>query len=65
MLDIERMLREDRLCKAVTGFSITEFNDLLLLFSTELYIARKSRANRKRAVGGGLLKSAHKLAFIY
>ena len=68
MLNIEKILKEDRLCKAVTGCSIQEFKNLLVVFDKELYIQKKERSNRKRAVGGGykgkLPTSAYKLAFI-
>ena len=68
MLNLDKILKENRLCKAVTGCSIDEFNNLLVAFDTELYIQKKQRSTRKRAVGGGykgkLPTSAHKLAFI-
>lgn len=68
MLNLTKILRENRLCKAITGCSIEEFNALLIAFEAELYIQKKERPNRKRAIGGGckgkLPTSSYKLAFI-
>lgn len=68
MLNLTKILRDNRLCKAVTGCSIEEFNILLITFEAELYIQKKEKPNRKREVGAGckgkLPTSAHKLAFI-
>lgn len=53
MLRTDRILKEDRLCKALTGMSEQEFNLLLPLFSHTLMLYRYERKDRKRAVGGG------------
>ena len=66
-MNINRILKDNRLIKALTGLSIEEYNELVKLFSNELYIVKKSRV-RQRAVGGGrkgaLPTDAHKLFFI-
>lgn len=68
-MDIAKLLKNDRLTKAMTGLSKDEFLALLPGFEHALYIEHKvSRPNRIRAVGGGrrgVLKTApEKLAFI-
>jgi len=68
MLNIDLILRDTRTCKALTGLAPTEFEALLDPFETALYVTRKMKPNRKRAVGGGqrgkLPTITHKLAFI-
>ena len=53
-MNIRTALRSDRMCKALTGLTITEFTTLLVDFSwnyTE-YEAKK-KVKRKRKIGGG------------
>jgi hypothetical protein len=68
MLNMDKILQDDRTCKALTGCSINEFENLLKLFSHELHITQKSRPNRQRDIGGGrkgkLPTAALKLLFI-
>jgi len=68
MIDMNRLLHDNRTCKALTGMTLSEFEALACRFEEVLYIARKSQANRKRAVGGGrrgkLPSAREKLAFI-
>ena len=56
MINIEIVIRSDRIMKAVTGVSVEEFNKLLVTFTEELEKARLSSASiatRCRASGGG------------
>ena len=68
MIDLNRLLKDERTCKALTGMSIQEFVDLSVQFKQMLYIVQKERMGRKRAVGGGrrgkLPSAQKKLAFI-
>ena len=54
MLDIERILKQDRLIRAMTGLNSKAFNALLPSF-TEAYEKSliKPEIKRKRAMGGG------------
>ena len=54
MLDIERILKQDRLIRAMTGLNSKAFNTLLPSF-TEAYEKSliKAEIKRKRAMGGG------------
>lgn len=63
------LLNNNRLCKALTGLSTTEFKPLLPSFENALQVERKlRRPDRKRAIGGGqkgtLRTPDEKLAFI-
>jgi len=67
MLDIERVLNQDRLLRAMTGLNRKAFDELLTAFSP-LYEQSRSSQPRHRAVGGGrkarLLSTQEKLFFI-
>lgn len=67
MLDIQRVLNQDRLLRALTGLNRKAFDTLLEPFSP-LYEQSRHTATRQRAVGGGrkarLLTSQEKLFFI-
>jgi hypothetical protein len=67
LLDLNRILSNNRTCFALTGLSISAFNTLLQTFERELYLIRKLKPNRKCAVGvgqkGSLPTTADKLAF--
>ncbi len=66
-MDISRAFKNNRLCKALTGMTISEIDGLLPTFADLLFIKAKSK-NRKRAFGGGrkgeLTTPLHKLFFI-
>ena len=68
MINLDRLLKEERTCKSLTGMSKQEFLDLSIQFEKALYIHQKERMGRKRAVGGGrrgkLPTAKEKLAFI-
>lgn len=60
MINIDRLLRDNRLMRAVTGLSITGFNDLSLRFSKALQEFKQERyeeglrnGTRERRPGGG------------
>lgn len=67
MLDIQRVLKQDRLLRAMTGLNRKAFEALLETFS-RLYEAARQQQPRQRAVGGGrkarLLHTQEKLFFI-
>lgn len=67
MLDIERVLNQDRLLRALTGLNCKAFEELLVAFSP-LYEQTRQTEPRQRAVGGGrkarLLGTQEKLFFI-
>lgn len=67
MLDIQRVLNQDRLLRALTGLNRRAFDALLETFS-HLYEQTRQTQPRQRAVGGGrkarLLSSQEKLFFI-
>jgi len=67
MLDIQRVLKQDRLLRATTGLNRKAFEALLETFS-RLYEAARQQQPRQRAVGGGrkarLLHTQEKLFFI-
>jgi hypothetical protein len=67
MLDIQRVLKQDRLLRALTGLNRKAFEALLETFS-RLYEAVRQQQPRQRAVGGGrkarLLHTQEKLFFI-
>ena len=67
MLDIERVLNQDRLLRALTGLNRKAFDELLSAFSPVYEQARQTQP-RQRAVGGGrkarLLGIQEKLFFI-
>jgi hypothetical protein len=68
MINIKRILKDNRTSKALLGMTISEFDALVKRFEVAWYIVRKNRPNRKRSVGGGqrgkLPTSADKLAFV-
>lgn len=53
MLNINKILQDDRTCKALTGLSVNEVKNLLKRFEEEHYRTLKLKPNRKRDVGGG------------
>ena len=54
MLDIERILQQDRLVRAMTGLNRQAFYTLLPTFATEYAQAEETRLKpRQRAIGGG------------
>jgi hypothetical protein len=53
MLDIQRVLRQDRLLRALTGLNRKAFDALLTTFSP-LYEQTRQTQPRQRAVGGAL-----------
>jgi len=68
-MNIQRILKSNRLSKALTGLSISEFEALLPIFDTCLIAYRHQlKPVRKRKMGGGqkgsLPTTADKLAFI-
>lgn len=67
MLDVERVLNQDRLLRALTGLNWKAFDELLSVFSPVYEQARHTQP-RQRAVGGGrkarLLGTQEKLFFI-
>jgi hypothetical protein len=67
MLDIKRVLKQDRLLRALTGLNRKAFEALLVAFSP-LYEQARQTQPRQRAVSGGrkarLLGTQEKLAFI-
>jgi hypothetical protein len=67
-MDIEKALKSDRLMRALTGLNIIAFKELAKLFSNELYISKKDKKDRVRAVGGGrkgkLSSDEHKLFYL-
>lgn len=67
MLDIERVLKQDRLLRALTGLNRKAFEALLVAFSP-LYEQARQTQPRQRAVGGGrkarLRGTPEKLFFI-
>lgn len=67
-MNIKKALSSNRLLRALTGLNIIEFNDLCILFEQELYISKKNKSDRLRAVGGGrkgaLLNDEEKLFYI-
>ena len=67
MLDIGRVLKQDRLVRALTGMNRKAFEELLVAFSL-LYEQARQTQPRQRAVGGGrkagLLGNQEKLFFI-
>jgi hypothetical protein len=67
MLDIERVLNQDRLLRALTGLNRKAFDALSAGFSS-LYEQSRQTQSRQRAVGGGrkarLLGTQEKLFFI-
>jgi hypothetical protein len=67
MLNIERVLKQDRLRRALTGLNRKAFDELLVVFSP-LYEQTRQTGPRQRAVGGGrkarLLGTQAKLFFI-
>ena len=67
MLDIQRVLKQDRLVRALTGLNRKAFDQLLIAFSP-VYKQSRQTQPRQRAVGGGrkarLLGTQEKLFFI-
>ncbi|BAZ88940.1 transposase [Raphidiopsis curvata NIES-932] len=54
MLDLDRILNQERLLRAMTGLNRQAFNELLSQFAdTYERTVFNSLANRKRAPGGG------------
>ncbi len=68
MISIKNLLKNDRVCKALTGLKVSEVKDLLPVFERCLAEYSASKPNRKREVGGGrkgVLRTAlDKLVFI-
>lgn len=71
MLNIERVLKDDRLMRAMTGMHLKAFNALKVAFAqalAEAAIPRRSQAPRQRATGAGrkpsLATVEHKLFYI-
>jgi len=52
MLDVERVLNQDRLLRALTGLNRKAFDELLSVFSP-VYEQTRHTQPRQRAVGGG------------
>jgi hypothetical protein len=66
-MNIQRALKNNRLCKALTGMTPSEINNLLITFDEILLILSKSKKRIRKAGGGrkGVLKSnIHKLFYI-
>jgi hypothetical protein len=67
MLDIQRVLKQDRLLRALTGLNRKAFDALLTPFSSRYEQTRQTQP-RQRAVGGGrkarLVSTQEKLFFI-
>jgi hypothetical protein len=67
MLRLERVFKEERLMRALTGLNLLEFDVLLSTFEKVLFEIQNSKI-RQRAVGGGckgiLLDSRYKLFYI-
>jgi len=67
MLRFERVFKDDRLMRALTGLNLLEFETLLPTFERVLFESQ-NRRNRRRAVGGGckgiLLDAKHKLFYV-
>ena len=54
MLNIERILKQDRLVRAMTGLNRQAFYDLLPIFAAEYAQSEEKREReRQRAIGGG------------
>ena len=71
MLNIERALTNDRLCKSLTGMSVNEIDNLLVTFEKaylEINNSKNKNKNRIRKIGAGrkgaLPTLRHKLFFI-
>ena len=69
MVNLERAKKSDRIMKALTGMTISEFEGLVITFSLVLLQYQATRKpNRQRAVGGGrhhtLTNAAERLFFI-
>jgi hypothetical protein len=67
MLRFEKVFKDERMMRGLTGLNLTEFETLLATFSTIL-LEIQSKKNRQRAVGGGckgiLCDARSKLFFI-
>jgi len=67
-MNINKLHKNQRLIKALTGMNSQEFNDLVPTFERELYQYYANQPNRQRQPGGGrrghLPTGAHKLFFI-
>ena len=68
MLNIEKILTDERTCRALTGQSISSIYNLLPMFEEALESCKSSKKDRKRAIGGGqkgkLPTTQTKLVFI-
>ncbi|ASG68904.1 hypothetical protein CDV26_11420 [Francisella halioticida] len=53
MLDIEKILTDERICRALTGQSISLIYNLLPMFEEALISFKSNKKDRKRAIGGG------------
>ena len=53
MINISKIIKDDRTCKALTGQSVESFNLLLPQFEHALISSKSQNKNRKRAIGGG------------
>ena len=54
-MNIQRIAKDPRLCKALTGLSHQEFSDLVPVFEKALFELRMQKPKRKRKAGGGRL----------
>lgn len=68
MISMKNLLRNDRVCKALTGLTVCEVENLLVIFERCLVEYHSSKPNRQRAVGAGrkgvLPTALDKLVFI-
>lgn len=68
MLDIEKVLTDERTCRALTGQSISSIYNLLPMFEEALISFKSNKEDRKRAIGAGqkgkLPTTKAKLVFI-
>jgi hypothetical protein len=57
-MEIEKVLNNSRLVRAVLGVTKQEFNELLDTF-TQVLIEYRTQTPRKRALGGGAINPSH------
>lgn len=53
MINLSKIMKDDRTCKALTGQSIESFNRLLPQFEQAFIASKSKNKNRRRAIGGG------------
>ncbi|MDR1551089.1 MAG: transposase family protein, partial [Holosporaceae bacterium] len=67
MLRFERVFKDERMMRGLTGLNLLEFEELLATFERILFEIQKGK-ERQRAVGGGckgiLYDAKHKLFYI-